>query len=121
MDQICLAFPIQRGKLDDARSFMDELENQRKGDYARSEERIGITKELWFVAQTPPTDVLVAYIESPDFNRALQIFSGSQDEFDLWFKERLANATGVDLNNPPPDMKLPELVSNYEAAEVPTR
>ncbi len=30
------------------------------------------------------------------------------------FKDRLANATGVDLNNPP-EIKLPELLSTYEA------
>ena len=54
-------------------------------------------------------------MESQDFNRALQLFSQSQDEFALWFKRRLTEVTGVDLNNPPPDMQLPELVSSYEA------
>ena len=41
------------------------------------------------------------------------MFSESRDEFDLWFKERLAEATRVDLNDPP-EMSLPELVSSYE-------
>jgi hypothetical protein len=54
-------------------------------------------------------------MESEDFGRSLGQFSQSQDEFDLWFKRRLAEATGVDLNNPPPGMQLPELVSSYEA------
>jgi hypothetical protein len=53
-------------------------------------------------------------MESPDFNKALGMFVQSRDEFDMWFKERLANATGVDLNDPPP-MTLPEVVSSYEA------
>ena len=39
----------------------------------------------------------------------------SQDAFDQWFKRRLAEVTGVDLENLPPDMQLPELVSRYEA------
>ena len=38
----------------------------------------------------------------------------SQDAFDLWFKQRLADVTGFDLNSPPPGMKLPELLSHYE-------
>ena len=58
--------------------------------------------------------MLLAYMESPDFGRALSEFSQSQDEFDRWFKQRLADVTGVDLNSPPPG-PLSELVSSYEA------
>ncbi len=54
-------------------------------------------------------------IESPDFTRAIGQFGASQDEFDLWFKQRLAEVSGVDLSNLPPGMALPELVSSYEA------
>ena len=57
---------------------------------------------------------LVAYMESPDFGAAVQTFVKSQDDFDPWFKRCLAEATGVDLNNPP-EMKPPELLSSYQA------
>jgi hypothetical protein len=59
-------------------------------------------------------DQFVAYMESPDFGQALSLFSGSQDEFDLWFKRRLADSTGLDLNTPPSG-PLPELLSSYSA------
>ena len=120
MDHICLALPILDGKTQDARAFMDELENSRKGDYDRSERKIGITKELWFLASLPAGDHLIAYIEPEDFGRALSMFSQSQDEFDLWFKQQLANTTGVDLNNPP-EMQLPELLSLYSAEMMAAR
>jgi hypothetical protein len=42
------------------------------------------------------------------------MFVQSRDDLDMWFKERLANATSVDLNNPP-QMALPEVVSTYQA------
>ena len=45
---------------------------------------------------------------------ALSAFSHSQDEFDRWFKHRLADATGLDLNTPP-TAPLPELLSSYSA------
>lgn len=115
MDHVCVVFPLLPGKTEDARAFQRELDTERKGDYDRSERRIGITKEYWFVASVPAGDQLVVYMESADFGRALQPFVASQDEFDLWFKRRLAEVSGVDLNNPPPDMALPELVSSYEA------
>jgi len=115
MDRVCVVFPILPGRTEDARAFQRELDTERKADYASSERRIGITKEHWFLASVPSGDQLVAYMESSDFGRALQAFVASQDAFDQWFKRRLAEVTGVDLNDPPPDMKLPELVSSHEA------
>ena len=117
MEQICLVLPVQQGRSDDARDFMRELEATRKADYARSEERIGITKEVWFLAATPGGDALVGYMETGDFANALALFSQSQDDFDMWFKRRMADCTGVDLNNPPA-MTLPELLSSYSAEEA---
>jgi hypothetical protein len=117
MDQICLVIPVLQGKSDDARAFMHELEESHKAEYDRSEQRIGITKEVWYMARLNGGDGLVAYIESGDFADALERFSQSQDDFDLWFKRRLADSTGVDLNNPP-EMTLPELLSSYAGEAV---
>ena len=114
MDQICLVVPVLPGKTADARDFMHELEGNRKPSYQHSERRIGIVKEVWYLACTPAGDQLVAYMESPDFPTALSTFSRSRDEFDLWFKQRLADATGLDLNTPPAS-PLPELLSSYAA------
>jgi len=114
MEQICLVIPIVEGKSDDARDFMRELEQSRKSEYEQSEQRIGITKEAWFLAGGTTGDLLVAYIETDDFANALGLFSRSQDDFDLWFKRRLADSTGLDLNTPP-EMSLPELLSSYSA------
>jgi hypothetical protein len=114
MDQICLVVPILPGRTVDAKDFMRELEGDRNADYQRSEQRIGIVKEAWYLAHTPAGDQLVGYMESPDFPKALAMFSRSQDEFDRWFKQRLADATGLDLNTPPAG-PLPELLSSYMA------
>src|SRR3954463_8822740 len=100
MEHICLVLPIQQGHADDARAFMRELEDSRKADYARSEERIGITKEVWFQAGAPGGDMLVGYMETDDFANALGQFSRSHEDFDMWFKRRMADCTGIDLNDP---------------------
>lgn len=114
MDQVCFAVPLLPGKTDDARSFMEELEGTRRSDYADSERRIGIVKESWYLQQTPNGDLLVAYMESPDFAKALDAFSQSSDDFDLWFKQRMADVTGIDLNEPLPG-PLSEQLSSYQA------
>jgi hypothetical protein len=117
MEQICLVLQVKPGGADDAGAFMRELEASRKGEYASSEQRIGITKEVWFLAALTGGDALVAYMETNDFANALRLFSQSDDEFDMWFKRRLADTTGVDLNDPP-EISLPELLSSYSADEV---
>jgi hypothetical protein len=112
MDQVCFALPLVSGKTEAARAFMRELEGPRKGQFTASEQRINITKESWYLQQTPNGDLLVAYMESPDFAKALSLFGQSKDEFDLWFKQQMADVTGVDLNNPPQG-PLSEQLSSY--------
>ena len=113
MNQVCVVISVLAGKTGAAREFIRSLDSTRRPDFDRSERRIGITKEVWFLAQVPGGDQLVGYMESEDIGKAIGLCSKSQDEFDLWFKRRLAEATGFDMNNLPPDMVLPELLSTY--------
>jgi hypothetical protein len=117
MDHICLTIPILDGQGESARGFMGELEDSQHDAYAESEQRIGIEKELWFISDLGEQELLVAYMESGDFGRAFELFVGSREPFDMWFKEQLASVSGLDLNNPP-ELQLPELVSHYDAARV---
>jgi hypothetical protein len=81
------------------RACQRELDTERKAEYDQSERRIGITKEYWFIAAVPSGDQLVVYMESADFTRALGMFAQSQEPFDVWFKQRLVEVSGVDLDN----------------------
>jgi hypothetical protein len=117
MQHVCLTIPVLPSQGEAARAFMGELEGTYRSAYADSEQRIGIEKELWFISDLGQQELLVAYVESGDFARALELFSASRDSFDLWFKEQLAGVTGLDLNDPP-EMQLPELLSHYEASAV---
>jgi hypothetical protein len=67
VDQVCFALPVLEDKTEDARAFFEELETQRKSDYAASEQRINISKESWHLQHSPQGDLLLAYLESPDF------------------------------------------------------
>jgi hypothetical protein len=118
MDHVCIAVPVLAGKSAAARAFMQQLDGARRAEYDASERRIGITKEVWFLAPLPSGDHLIGYMESADFSRALPMFVGSRDPFDLWFKDQMLAATGLDLNNPPANMQPAELLSNYAAASV---
>jgi hypothetical protein len=115
MDHVCLVLPILPGKTEDARAFQRDLDTTRKAEYAVSEGRLGIPREYWYIAEFPSGDLLIGVFDAPDANTTIGAFVQSQDEFDLWFKKRLLDVTGLDMNNPPADMKLPELVSTFEA------
>jgi hypothetical protein len=118
MDHICMVVPVLPGKSAAARAFMHQLDGARRGEYDASERRIGVSKEVWFLASLPSGDQMIGYLESADFNRALTMFIGSRDPFDMWFKAEVQGATGLDLNNPPADLGPAELLSNYSAARV---
>ena len=114
MDHTCLVVPVLPGKEDELRAFYREVDGPRQADYDRSEQRLGITKEIAWRAPIDGGSAAVIYIESENFEQAFSQFVQSQDEFDLWFKQRVLDISGLDLNNPP-EMELPDLLSVYQA------
>jgi hypothetical protein len=114
MDHTCLVVPVLPGKEGELRSFYRDVDGPRQQDYNRSEQRLGITKEIAWVAPVDGGSATVIYIESENFEQAFSEFVQSQDEFDLWFKQRVLDISGLALNNPP-EMELPELLSVYQA------
>jgi hypothetical protein len=84
------------------------------GKFDKPERHIGIVKECWLLQQMSQGDILIGYVESHDFAKTLGLFAESRDELDLWLKRRMAEATGVDLNNPPQG-PLSEQLSSYSA------
>ncbi|MGH2937186.1 MAG: hypothetical protein ACRDPE_03585 [Solirubrobacterales bacterium] len=112
MEHVCLTIPILPGALDDARAFFEELENDRYAAYQESQVRIGVAAETWFIGEVAGQDTLIGSITYEDFARAVELFSGSSDEFDVWFKQRLKGFTGLDLDDPP-ELQLPTLVSHF--------
>jgi hypothetical protein len=114
MDHTCLVVPVKPGKEEALRDFYREVEGAKKDDYDRSEQRLGIAKEVAWSAKTDAGTVAVIYIESDNFESAFGQFVQSKDDFDLWFKQQVLDISGLDLNNPP-ELELPEVLSVYEA------
>src|SRR5262245_33243901 len=83
------SLPIQSGKSAGARRFLEELERQRKAEYAASEQRLGITKEVWAIQAGTDGERFVVFFQSNDIGGAVRQFVGSKDEFDLWFKAQV--------------------------------
>jgi hypothetical protein len=113
VDHTCLVVPVLPGKEEELRRFYREVE-QRQEEYDRSERQLGISKEIAWSAKTDSGTFAVVYIQSENFDAAFSQFVQSREDFDMWFKSRVLDISGLDLNNPP-EMELPELLSVYEA------
>jgi hypothetical protein len=107
--------PILPGKVAAARAFYAEMEGLRHEELKLAEQRLGISKEIVFLAELPSGPALVLYMESEDLDRSVSTSAASSHDFDLWYKAGLLEITGVDLDNPPPRA---ELLSAYDAELV---
>ena len=101
MDQTLFTLPILPGQTDAARAFLQELGGPRMQELTACGRRVGVAKEMWAIQQMPQGDVVVAYFAGEDITQAFAEFAASQDAFDRWFKQRLHETTGADLNTPP--------------------
>jgi hypothetical protein len=107
------AFPVLPGKSDDARKFAQETLS--RGDaWADSQKKSGVTKEEWSLQETPMGALVVVRFESPDIEMGFARLAESTDDFDVWFKDRVKELTGVDLGAPSED-PLPEVILDWSA------
>lgn len=114
MDQTCFAFPLLPGHAEDARRFLREVECERRDDHVDAMRRIGLDRESWYLQQTPRGDQLLGHLASWNLAAALERLCYSQVAFHAWFKQRLTEVTGVELNG---WLSAPrsELLSSYDA------
>ena len=118
MERMCLLVPIRPGRRDELVEFMLEINGPRHRELGATEQRIGVTREVFFLAGGGDHDQLLMYLEGESIGGSLGTFIASREPFDVWFKERFAACTGVDLNDPPP-LEPAELLAAYAAEEVP--
>lgn len=116
MERMCLTVPVRPGRRADLVGFMHEVDGPRHGELGATERRIGITREVFFLADRGDHDRLVMYLEGESIGDSLGSFIASREPFDVWFKERFAACTGVDLNDPPP-LEPAELLAAYAVDE----
>jgi hypothetical protein len=105
------AFPVLPGKEDEPRKFAQET-SDRGEEFDASQRRLGITTEEWWLQQAATGSMVLVRFESPDVAAAFADLGQSNEEFDVWFKERVLDITGVDLSAPSHD-PLPEVILSW--------
>jgi hypothetical protein len=108
-----IALPVRPGLESSLEPLGEELRSSRREDFDRSERRLGISKESWFLPKAATGNLVLVTFEAENPGQALVEFGRSRDSFDLWFKQRVKEITGVDMNGPL--SPAPEEVARYEA------
>ena len=100
------AMPLLAGQADTVRRMREEALGARRSEYEESRRRLGITEERAWIQSTPMGDMVLVYMETEDPHRALQGMAESQEPFDVWFRQYIQDAHGVDITRgqaPPPE------------------
>lgn len=90
--------PILPGKTDAARAFAETLSGPRRGDLDQAQTTV--TKESWFLQETPHGDFMIVYYVSPNPDKVHEALAASEEPFDVWFREQILDLTGIDISTP---------------------
>lgn len=95
MECISWFAPILPGKLDEWKALMAEIQGPRQEEYRRSRERMGVTREVLSLMQTPQGDFIAVFHEADNVAKAFQSVATSDDPFDEWFRAKIMEVHGI--------------------------
>lgn len=114
MASFASAFPLLPGKTEQWKQFSREMVESRCSEFEASNQRLGITREVISLQQTPQGDLAIVYFEAPDIPHVFERLARSQEPFDVWFREQVKDIHGVDFSQPLPG-PLPEIFIDWRA------
>ena len=93
-------FKVLPGKTREYVDFICDVREGRVEEHAASRRAIGLDVERAWLEPTAAGDVLIMYFEGDDPSKSLRMLAESKDDYDVWYKERLHDITGVDFSKP---------------------
>lgn len=101
-----LAWEVSADQEEPWRRFLQELSGPRRGEYAESRRRLGISAEsMWFAPKPSGGGIVVVILESEEpqwtFKRALRELAASVVPFDLWYGVQMRRLFGCDFAGSP--------------------
>ena len=99
MPAVGFVVPVLPGKEQTDLDWMDQMTGPRREEYQSSWKQLGITRHAVWHQQTPDGTVAVVYLEADDIPRAMEAIASSDDSFNQWFRERVQDVHGIDLQS----------------------
>ena len=78
----------------------------RKAGLDALQKGAGVTRQVASLQQTPMGDFAVIMIEADDPSEFMKALATSNDELATWFKGRVQEIHGMDLEGPPPNIEV---------------
>ena len=114
MASVAFAAPILAGKVDECRTWANQVMGARRDEQTRSRKRMGVTRETCWVQSTPGGRMMmVVLFEADDVVQANADIARSQEPYDVWFKQAVESFTGLDFSKPARAM--PETIVDWRA------
>jgi len=105
MECITWFAPILPGKLEAWKAFDAEMNGPRRAEHHASRRRMGLSREVASLMQTPQGDFVCLFHEGASLERAFRTLATSSDPYDEWFRQNLIEIHGLTpemLQGPPP-------------------
>lgn len=101
------AAPILPGKTEEWKQAAEEMMGARSAEHDQSRRRMGLTREVVSLQQTPHGDFVVVCLEGDDPDGVIAKYLASDHPFDRWFAETfLVGIHGMDAAQLPPPNQL---------------
>ncbi|MFH1103911.1 MAG: hypothetical protein V1757_03055 [Actinomycetota bacterium] len=97
MSAVLNLVPIESGKVDDWRALHAELMGPRRIEWAQSQRRRGVTRQVVSLVSDGGRHLAAVFTEAADPEAALRSLRSSSDAFDRWLVERLDDVLGEAL------------------------
>jgi len=90
--------PLLPNKKEAALEFTTAMMGERLAEFNKAQTTV--TKESWFLQETPHGDFLIVYYHSPDPDKVHAALAVSEEPFDVWFRGQILELTGIDISTP---------------------
>ena len=97
------AAPILPDKLDAWKAWTAELTGPRKAEFDDMNARHDLTAHRGWLQQTPDgNQMALVVLDGPGADAFMGAIATSDNAFDVWFREHVAEVHGMDLSGPMP-------------------
>jgi hypothetical protein len=96
-------FALPLPKVDEWRRFAAELSGSRSREFRDLNRRYGLERHRAWLERAPGLGwVAIVEARGPGADRFLAELAGSDEPFDVWFRDRISFVHGIDFAHPPP-------------------
>lgn len=98
-----IAVPLLPDQVDNWKQFAADIEGPRREEFADFNRRHGLERHRAWLQRNPDgIHLVIAVHDGPGSDTFMETMSSSEEPFDVWFREGISQAHGIDFSGPLP-------------------